>query len=116
MKNILGIIFLISLVGTIILLFTSVGNYLLAYVTTGDQLIEAYRKNIYVRFWINLLAFFFGTLVLSFLGFLVFRPKTVEEDGFQVYANSRGAGYGQGPVDEYVTVRVKKDDLSKLRG
>lgn len=86
---------------------------MIAYLATGQELLEAITNNVYVRYWVNLLAFSASTFLISLIGFLVIRPKVVEQDGFRMYENQRNQGVG--PVDEYVTVRVKKNDLSKLK-
>jgi hypothetical protein len=114
MKNFFGVIFLISLGASVFLLLVSVCNYLIAYQTAGERVVEAFMNNVYVRYWVNLLVFFIGAAVFSFLCFIVTGPSKVEKEAMQVYENRRVAGGG--PVDNYVTVRVKRDDLSKLQG
>lgn len=85
---------------------------MIAYQITGEQIIEAYEKNIYVSYWVKLMFFFAGVAVISFIGLIITKPKVVDE-GMQVYENRQFAG--SGPVDEYVAVRVKKDELFKLK-
>ncbi|WP_010095440.1 hypothetical protein [Ornithinibacillus scapharcae] len=113
MRNLLGILFLLSIGATLILFVVSLCNYLIAYQTSGIEVKDAVMNNVYVRYWVYLLAFFVAMTVISFLGFLVMKPKVYDDEGMQVYENQRGVG--NGPVDEYVTVRVKRDDLSKLQ-
>lgn len=115
LKVILGFIFFISLWASVILLFVCVCNYLIAYISTGNSFSEVYGNNLYVRYWVNLLCFFLSTFIISFLGFIVIKPAKMESEGFRVYENRGGFSNGRGPVDEYVTVRIKKDELSKLR-
>jgi hypothetical protein len=113
MKNLFGMIFSISLGGSVILILVSLCNYLIAYQTAGQQVMEAFENNTYVRYWVNLTLVFLGTAVGSFFGFLLIKPKASVNEDMQVMENRQ---MGAGPVDEYVTVRVKKDELSKLQG
>ncbi|RLQ93676.1 hypothetical protein [Falsibacillus albus] len=117
MKNMLGFVTILSLIASIILVFICTCNYLIDYHTTGEHFTEAMKNNVYVSYWVYLLIFFAGTLVLSFLGSIILRPSVVEEEGFRVYEDPVRMGYGQGPpVEEYVTVRMKKSELSKVQG
>lgn len=113
MRNLLGILFFTSFLASIILVFVSGCNYLIASQTTGVSIKEAYANNVYVSYWVNLLFFFIGVTILTLIPVLIMKPKEVVDEGMRIYDNQRVAGLG--PVDEYVTVRVKRDDLSKLQ-
>ena len=46
------------------------------------------------------------------------KPKEYEymDEGMQVFESRSAGGTGSVSVDEYVTVRIKRDELSKLHG
>jgi hypothetical protein len=44
------------------------------------------------------------------------QPKEYVDEGMQVFENQGRVGNDPGPIDEYVTVRIKRDELSKLNG
>lgn len=42
------------------------------------------------------------------------KPQEYVDEGIQVFENQ--GGVGNGSIDEYTTVRIKRDELSKLHG
>ena len=42
------------------------------------------------------------------------KPQEYVDEGMQVFENQ--GGVGNDPIDEYVTVRIKRDELSELHG
>ena len=114
MINLLNSIFFIAIWATLILTFVSSCNYLITYQITRESVKEAVIKNVYVKYWVNLLIFFACTAVISFLGLLFMKPQEYVDEGMQVFENQ--GRVGNGPIDEYVTVRIKRDELSKLHG
>jgi len=121
----LRFVLLLSGLGTAITLVVSISNYLLAYIVGKEGIAEAVSNNVYVKYWVTLAAVFLGlTILLLIFSLLTNRKKTESE---QVVVPSEIANYrefhhtfvnssknGAGQADEYVTVRVKKSELSKL--
>jgi hypothetical protein len=94
------------------LIFVSLCNYLIAYQITRESVKEAILNNVYVKYWVYLLIFFSCTAVVSFLGLLFSKPEDYVDEGRQVFENQ--GRVGNGAIEEYVTVRIKRDELSKL--
>ena len=96
----------------------SVCNYLIAYQITGESVVEAVKSNIYVKCWTYLVGFFACAAIVSFVGFLFMKPKKQQymDEGMQVFESRSTVGTGPIAADEYVTVRLKRDELSKLQG
>jgi uncharacterized membrane protein len=113
MRSIIGIIFFVSLLSTVILFFVSFCNYLIHYQLTGVQIIGAYKNNVYVSYWVNLMSVFVLVAIISFVIFIFTKPKVIV-GGENMYSFENKVAVGNGVADEYVTVRIKKDELSKI--
>jgi heme/copper-type cytochrome/quinol oxidase subunit 2 len=113
---------LLSCLITVITFIVSVCNYLVAYEIERGEIKEVIFNNPYVKYWVDLTSFFLVVTVFLLILLLiislkgkksgqVFVPNTIN------YRNTYDGTYssGIGQIDEYVTVRLKKSELSKLR-
>jgi len=110
----------VSCLATVMSLFVSLTNYLVSYSVGNTSITDAINYNIYVKYWVYLTAFFLGLTILLLIVFLIVKPKNKQSDisnndseFTNTYADTNTSE--SGPVDEYVSIRVKKSELSRFQ-
>jgi len=110
----------VSFLATVISFIVSIINYLVEYSIGKTSISDAMSYNLYVKYWAYLTVFFLGLSILLLIVFLILKSKKKE-----LYIPNTGSEYintysspisgGSRPVDEYVSIRVKKSELPKYQ-
>ena len=107
----------VTSVATVISFFVGVTNCLVAYSTGMMSITDAVNNSPFVQYWVYLTAFFLVLTIILVMA-LILKPKKK-----QLYITGSTSNYttynpttsGSGPVDEYVSIRVKKSELPKYQ-